>query len=184
MRVFKTILIVLVIMSLLITTFLWYSGFFAKIEIQEKEIGPFHVVMVEHIGNYAETAEVQDTLYYALRNDGIDTYRGMGIYYDDPATTEKPPEKYQSIVGCILEKKDYDRIKKFNDKYTVRTIGRTRSVVVEYPYINQFSIIAGVMRVYPRLKEYMKQKNYPVPPAIEIYDQANETITYSMQIEQ
>ena len=105
----KTFIIVVLVVAIgVIIGSLYYVGFFAKIQIEEREVGPFKVVYEEHIGDYRGTGKIMDEIYHSLLDDGIETYKGFGIYYDDPKTTEK--DKLRSIAGCILEENDHLKI--------------------------------------------------------------------------
>lgn len=112
--------------------YLYYMSFFNKIEITEKEMGPYKVVFKEHIGDYKETGKIMDEIYYSLLDDGVETYKGFGIYYDDPKVVEK--DKLRSIAGSIIEEKDYDKIDQLKDKYNIKTIDKTRSITTEFPF--------------------------------------------------
>jgi DNA gyrase inhibitor GyrI len=107
-------------------------SFFNKIEITEKEMGPYKVVFKEHIGDYKETGKIMDEIYYSLLDEGVETYKGFGIYYDDPKVVEK--DKLRSIAGSIIEEKDYDKIDQLKDKYNIKTIDKTRSITTEFPF--------------------------------------------------
>lgn len=182
MKALKIVLIILVAIILAIGVFAWYIGFFKTITVEEKEMGPYQLVAVEHYGDYAETGKIQDSLYYELLDDGIETLKGFGIYYDNPNQTDKPTEELYSIVGCVLEKKDYDKAKQLSDKYRIMTMGRTKSMVAEFPYHNSLSVIAGIYKVYPELNEHLQKQNYKPQPAMEIYDIPNNKIIYIMAI--
>lgn len=112
--------------------YLYYMSFFNKIEITEKEMGPYKVVFKEHIGDYKETGKIMDEIYYSLLDEGVETYKGFGIYYDDPKVVEK--DKLRSIAGSIIEEKDYDKIDQLKDKYNIKTIDKTRSITTEFPF--------------------------------------------------
>ena len=146
-----------------------YSGLFSTVEIQEGDIGPYILVYQKHTGDYAGTGDIQNRIYQSLQKDyNVSATRGFGKYYDDPKTV--PAEKLRSIAGCILEPEYRSLIPTIQKKYTVGEYKKTRSVIAWFPYKNQLSIFLGVMRVYPRLEEYIREKGYPFSPALEIYD--------------
>jgi len=182
MKLIKFFLYIIGIIAVGVLGFMWYSGFFTSIEINEREVGPYQLVFVEHFGDYSKTPHFQDSLYNKLLKDKIETFRGFGIYYTNPQT-EPDVSKHHSLIGCILEEKDYDKIPDLTRRlYRVERMGKTNSLVVEIPFRNQFSIIAGIMRVYPKINEYVKEKAYQPKAIMEIYDIPNAKITYSMEI--
>ncbi len=177
----NTLLIIIAAILILIIGFAAYSGFFSKVNITEKEVGPYMLVYQEHKGDYKKSAEVMDRIYDSLLNDGgIETYKGFGLYYDNPKTT--PTENLRSDVGCILEETDYDAVDHLKEKYSIREYPVTNAVVVEFPYRNTFSIFAGVMKVYPKLGKYRDLRGYKDVPVMEIYDIPAKRIMYIQEI--
>lgn len=160
-----------------------YSGLFSSVEIREGDIGPFILVYQNHIGDYAGTGDIQNTIYQTLQKEfNVSATKGFGQYYDDPKKV--PAEKLRSIAGCILEPEYRGLIPVIKKKYTVGEYGTTKSVIAEFPYRNQLSIFLGVLRVYPALDEYIRHKGYPFTPAFEIYDLGSKKIIYSFPIHQ
>ena len=176
----KKILIGLLVIILLIVGYLYYLGLFSKVEFKESNIGPFLVVYDTHLGDYSKVGPVMDKVYKSLKNDGIVTSRGFGMYYDDPKTV--PADKLRSEVGSIIEEKDIKILSKFGKKYKSKIIKKSDVIIAEFPFKNQLSIIVGVIKVYPVMSSYIKGKNLKMAPIIEIYDMPNQKILYIMQI--
>lgn len=102
----KKIIIILISFILLLTAIsvagYGYYGGFKKIHVETKQAGGEVFVYEEHIGPYSETGKIADKIYYALLNeDKIETFRGCGIFYDNPKQVES--DKLRSEIGCILE---------------------------------------------------------------------------------
>ena len=173
------IIFVLTIPTLLVLALAW-SGFFSNSEIHEKTMGPFVLVYEEHTGPYKGTARIMDRIYERLKEeDNIETFKGFGIYYDNPKET--PEEQLRSIAGCIIEPADTSRIKTLQGKYTIMNIPEKLYVTSEMPFRSQLSVFAGIVKVYPALGKYMKDKGYARVPAMEIYD-SNKTIIYLFEV--
>jgi len=176
------IIVILGLIAVLLMGYLYYMGFFNKIEITEKEMGPYKVVFKEHIGDYKETGKIMDEIYYSLLNDGVETYKGFGIYYDNPKVVEK--DKLRSIAGSMIEEKDYDKIDQLKDKYSIKTIDKTRSITTEFPFKNKMSIMFGIMKVYPKINKYIDSKGYKKGQVMEIYDVPNKKVIYVAEIKE
>jgi hypothetical protein len=161
--------------------FFGHIGVFSKVVIDEKEMGPFVLVYNEHKGDYKHTAKIQDDIYYSLLNDHkIETYKGFGIYYDNPKKV--PVEELRSIAGCILEPSDYDKIEMLQENgFNIKEIPQQNSIVTEFPFKNQFSIIAGIMKVYPKIEKYIEKHNLTTSEMMEIYDVPSKKIIYLMK---
>lgn len=176
----KIILIVATLLIVILAIIALRSGVFHRVEITEKEIGPFKIAYEEYTGPYKETGKIQDRIYSSLREeDNIETYRGIGIYYDDPKET--PAEECRSKVGCIIEEQDYDKIENLKDKYNILNIARQRMIYSEFPYKSKLSIMTGIFKVYPKIEQYVQNNDYDYHESIEIYDVPNKKIIYLMK---
>jgi hypothetical protein len=175
----KKILIVLVLLIVIVLGFAAYSGFFAKVQIVEKEVGPYTFIGKEYVGNYQTSGTHQDSIYQDLLSKNLDLEKGFGIYRDNPE--EVPEEECRFMVGCVLKDKDtIRRVELERAGYIIQKMNVTNSMVVEFPYKNSMSVLASVMKVYPALKEYMKEKGYQPVESLEIYTQ--DKIYISMEI--
>lgn len=155
-----------------------YSGGFSSVDIEERNVGPMKLVFAEHYGDYSHTKEIQDSIYQALKENGVNAEKGFGIYYDDPANT--PTDSLYSLSGCVLEIRDTNKIKTLKRKgFRIEQMNKTPGIVASFPYRTQFSILLGVYKVYPEFKEYRKEHNLQEKPAMEIY--TPDSIIFSME---
>lgn len=176
----KIVLGVLLLIIVGIVLFLNYVGFFSKIVIEEKEMGPYVLVYEDHKGDYKGTREIQDNIYYSLLNNySIKTFKGFGVYYDDPKKVSK--EELKSIAGCILEESDYNSIEKLKENnFKVTKTPKQKFIVVEFPLKNMFSTIIGVMKVYPEINKYAEKNGLNQKEMMEVYDVPAKKIIYIM----
>ena len=172
----KTLIAIgLIIIVLLLT--LSYYGLFARVTIVQKEIGDFWLIYEKHVGEYKETGQVINRIYSKLLGeDAIAPSRGFGLYFDDPKKVEK--KNLRSIAGCILDKQDEGKIDQLKTNYQVQKFPVSTSVVAEFPFRGTPSIFLGLVKVYPKLTEYLAQHKYPPVPIMELYDTPNEKISY------
>ena len=173
----KLMLRVLGALIILIVVTLSYYGLFTRISIAEKEMGGFWLLCEKHVGDYKEVGQVMDRMYSRLLGeDAIETSRGFGLYYDDPKKVKK--ETLRSVVGCILDTEDENKIDYLKKHYKIKYYPASKSVVAEFPFKGTLSIFIGIFKVYPRLEEYITQHNYTPGPIMEIYDTPHEKIFY------
>lgn len=173
------IVIVLAIPAIMVLALAW-TGFFKNAEITEKEMGPYFMVYEDHTGPYKGTAKIMDRLYYQLlEDDKVETFSGVGIYYDNPKET--PKNELRSKAGCIIEPADAEKVKQLGSKYKTLEIPRKKYVTAEIPFRGGLSVFAGIVKVYPAISAYMEKKGYGKVPAMEIYDH-NKTIIYLFEI--
>jgi len=177
----KKILIILAVIVIAVLAYMAYSGFFASVNITEGNVGPYKFVGKEYLGDYRYSGERQDSIYKDLTSRGLELAMGFGIYRDDPKKVAV--EKLRSMVGSVLPEKYYERIPELErEGYIVQDMGETKSVIVEFPYRNSMSILASVLKVYPKLNDYFAEKGYAEVPSLEIY--TKDKIIISMEIKE
>ncbi len=178
-KLWVTLIVILLALPAILVLLLARAGFFSNAEVSETEMGPLVVVYEDHKGPYKGTAKVMDRIYYSLLEDGIETFRGIGIYYDKPGETAE--EDLRSKAGCVVESSDTTALAALKPGYQIMTLPRTRYVTASIPFRGPLSVFAGIVKVYPAIGRYMEEQGYPPVPAIEIYDH-NERIVYLFEI--
>jgi DNA gyrase inhibitor GyrI len=178
----KTLLIILISLILLLLVILAWLGAFKKVHVYAARQGGETLVYETIKGEYRQSAAVMDGIYYRLLNeDKIETFKGFGIYYDDPKKVSK--DKLRSEAGCILEPADVARTESLAKKYQVKVFPEGDYLVAEFPYKNKLSVFMSLAKVYPALNKYAEKHNYhPNGFVMEIYDIPNNKILYRMEI--
>jgi hypothetical protein len=64
----------------------------------------------------------------------------------------------------------------------MRDLPAKQGAVVVFPFKNSLSALVGVLRVYPKLVDYVVKSGKNPSYSLEVYD-LNKTITYFMPIE-
>jgi DNA gyrase inhibitor GyrI len=174
----KILIIIILALVAIVFGIYAYLGGLQKINFSIRDAGGEVLVYENHIGEYKNTAAVMDKIYYSLlKEEKIETYKGFGIYYDNPSKVEKT--KLRSEVGCILENPDAQTIERLSKKYNIKTFPRGSYLVSEFPYNGKFSVVIGIMRVYPALNKFIKEHNITEEGFImEIYDVPGKKIEY------
>ena len=177
MKTLKITSLILILLLILFGSMYAYYGGFKTIAFKEETQGGETIVYEEMMGDYGQSPNVQNKIYYALLNDEkIETTKGIGIYYDNPKTVEK--SQLRSEVGCIVEGLDSVAIAQLSEKYNVKNLPVSNCVVTEFPHKGMMSIIVGIIKIYPALETYCKQHNLGDGPIVEIYDIQNKKIVY------
>lgn len=173
----RRLLTVIGILAAVFVLGLAYYGLFAPVTFTEREMGPYVLVYEKHTGDYKQTGTIMDSINSKLLGEeGVFAGKGFGLYYDNPKTVETA--NLRSIAGCIVENVPEDKIKNLKNKFLVAEFPQAQCVVAEFPYKGFVSIMLGVMRVYPKLSEYMQAHQYTMTPVMEIYDKPNSKILY------
>ena len=173
----RKILSIIVFIVLLALAFLAYMGFFGEVTVTEREVGPYTFTYEEFVGDYAKTGPVFKEINKTLRKNGIETTKGLGIYYDDPQVILK--DELKSKVGAIVTEEQAFQIDDRGLKYKIMTVDKFDAIVVEFPLKNAISIAIGVNKAYPALSEYMEENGYKSAPAYEVYDYDEGKIIYA-----
>lgn len=172
---------VLIISGILFTLF--YYGFFVQPQVAIQKSGGETIVFRKANGDYKKSGIVMDEVYYKLANDfGIDTFKGIGIFYNNPQETQIDALRYEA--GCVLESSHVQELSSSkNVPFEIKTLPIEESVVISFPYRNRLSVLFGTIKVYPLLTKYIRSNHYDEStPVIEIYDVPNKQIVYRKKI--
>jgi predicted transcriptional regulator YdeE len=176
-----TLIIIGVILALMAIVFIYYGGL-SKVNCRIDTQGGETLVFKDMIGDYAKSGKLSNEVYYTLLNDyEIETFKGFGIYYDNPKEVEK--NKLRSEIGCIVEQKDISKVSQIKGELKTKTYPEQSYIVAEFPFKGKLSIILGITKVYPSLEKFVKEKGYNNDGAVmEIYDVPNRKILYRKEI--
>lgn len=170
------IVVIVIIIALLFGLYSYYGGFY-DVKVRTETVGGETMVYKKVTGDYKQTSSVTNEVYnYLLHDFGIETYKGAGIFYDNPKQVKK--EELRSEAGCIIEPADIHKLDTTLCKYEIKQLPRRESVVAEFPYKGGISVLIGLLRVYPKLEEYVKTHHLPEHPVVEIYDVPGRKIIY------
>ena len=183
MKTLKIILIVCISVIAVCTGIYAYFGGFKNIEFETLEQGGEILAYEEVIGDYSQTAEVTNRVYnYLLDEHDIETFKGFGIFYDNPETTDR--DRMRSESGCIIQNADSSKLADISGKVKIKRAAKGNYIVTEFPYKGAMSIMVGIMKVYPAMAKYaiengIKDEN----PIMEIYDVPSKKIIYRRQFD-
>ncbi len=177
MKIVKIIVGVIVAITVILVLAIANYGGFTKVSVQIKEEGGEKLVYEKFMGSYDKTAAVAQKLEYLLEKENVKTFKGFGIYYDNPRFVKK--DSLHSDVGCIMENADTSRIYWLKGKFNIKTCPVKNYITAEFPFKGKISIMVGVLKVYPALMKFVKDNNYDEKgPIMEIYDMPNHKILY------
>jgi effector-binding domain-containing protein len=182
--IMKTALFVILGLAVILLAVYIYFGGFAKIELQIAETGGETLVFEEITGDYKQSAVVMDKIYHdLLEKEDIETYRGFGIYYDNPKEVEI--DKLRADAGCILEDSLLKHIPELEGKYNIKTLPTSTYISTEFPFRGKLSVLLGILRVYPALQKFAKSNQLDnLGEVVEIYDIPNKKIIYRQLLKQ
>ena len=175
------LIVIVTILALVVGLFVYYGGLI-KVTCRIENQGGEKIVYKKMVGDYAKSAKLMNEIYYSLLNDhGIETFKGFGIYYDNPKEVEK--SKLRSEIGCIIDDKDSPKLAKITEGLNIKTLPERSYLVAEFPSKGKLSILCGILKVYPAIEKFVEEKHYKKEGAImEIYDVPNNKIIYRKEI--
>lgn len=97
----------------------------------------------------------------------------IGVFYDDPRKV--PGALCRSAVGSILSegenRADEELLKRYETSgFNVFSFPEvTHVVTTSFPHRTFLSVLLGILRVYPRLNHYIKERRLCAHPFLEIY---------------
>jgi hypothetical protein len=173
------IAVILIVVLILIIGAIWIGyGGFKTIRFEIRSEGDEVLVYEHYRGDYKNTAGIMDRLYARLlHEDHIETFRGFGIYYDNPQKVNK--NELRSDSGCILENPDPATVAQLKEKYNIKTFPRDNYLITGFPYKGRLSVFMGLMRVYPAMHRFMRENKIKEEGFImEVYDIPRKKIEY------
>ena len=182
-KVFKFLLVFLSIVVALFLGTLYYHDFFSSPQVVEKEMGPYVVVTKRFVGAYHKVGPTMDEVDGWLRENGVESTKGVGLYLDDPAEVEE--SELRSDVGSIVEDVDEEVLARIKEKFEVREIPKAKSAVIEFSIKSNLSYIIAPMKAYPALTQHWIEKGYAEAEGdigIEIYDIPGKVTSYMFAI--
>ncbi|CAN7989412.1 unnamed protein product [Ixodes hexagonus] len=165
------IIVVLILLLLSIVAFLGYCGLFAPIDIKAEK-PPFKDLQVAYKfcrGSYKNSGALFTEVHSIAPS-----LKCIGVYYDDPNEVETMHLRY--LVGVVLNDTERPATKEVKQQLesegfkTASFPAVDHAVTTEFPFRGSVSIMIAVARVYPKLREYIKEKLLCARPMIEIYE--------------
>jgi len=178
----EIVLIVIVVFFAFLAGLFGYYGGFNRVTCRIEKQGGEKLIYKQMTGDYAKSAKLMDEIYYSLLNNhAIETYKGFGIFYDNPKEVEK--RKLRSEIGCIIEEKDSPKLADITEGLNIKTFPEKSYLVAEFPSKGKLSILFGILKVYPAIEKFVEEKGYKKEGAVmEIYDVPNKKIVYRKEI--
>lgn len=160
----------------------WWYGYFSPVAVQEKPIGPFVMVYKTHVGPPAQAAGIMADVRQSLTDDfHVQSLLDFGLYYDNPKTVD--PAANRALIGCIVQDDQDGDLQAISKKYTVATLPRGMAAVADFTYINNLSILFGVLKGYGALVEYSEEQQIGSKPVLELYDRERNRIRYVLSLD-
>ena len=170
---------ILLIITLLL--YLLYSGLWTSVIVStsETEYGPLTMAYKTVTGPYKNSGEVFTESFCLLPDR-----EQIGIYYDDPEGVQA--SELRCAIGPVLAKGNAKPMPEEMEKMVkngfkiVHLPKPSYVVTASFPFTTTLSIFLAIYKVYPRLRDYIAQRNLCAYPAMEIY--ADSTITFIMPL--
>lgn len=158
----RYILVFVVVMVLSFGAYLaTYLGAFKGVEISEVKQGPFKTIYIEHVGPYHKVNKVIEKVEKFMKEKGVVCQRTFGEYLDDPRQVEEA--RLRSKVGCLIDKMPEGAPENMKEG-EIPARDYVQAVFTGSPGI-------GPLKVYPRVEQYLQQKNLEQTGAgVEIYE--------------
>ena len=159
-----------VILVVTVFFYLVYSGLLHTIIVStsDTKYGPITFAYKTHTGPYKDVGEFFTESFCCAPER-----EQLGIYYDDPEGVS--PDQLRAAVGPILafggEKADPAEMEKcVKEGFKITHLPKPSFVVTaRFPFRTTLSIFIGIYKVYPKLRDYISQRNLCAYPAMEIY---------------
>jgi hypothetical protein len=177
----KLIVGTLVLLGLGIAGALVLAGWFDQPVFMEKGRTLYQLIFEKIEGEYQQAGGYTDRMAEWLKQQGIKTSKGFGLYFDHPLEVSRGRLRF--IAGQIIEETDFSRLPDLPRTYLAKTFPRQVCIKAIIPYRTRLSPLFGITKVYPALDKKLAERGDDKNPVMEIYDRANKLIVYLMPTE-
>jgi DNA gyrase inhibitor GyrI len=151
----KKVLAIIVLLAFAAVTYLANEGLFSKVLVTEGEMPGFRVMGIEHRGPYEKIGPAFERMSAIAKEKGIEP-RMIGVYFDNPDMVAE--DSLKSLAGMIVSAED---------SLVLASLPELKSLIIPagHAAISSFetdgmaSMIIGAMKSYPKLTEYVAEKN-------------------------
>lgn len=180
-RIIRALLLVILGIILLIAGILVHAGLFTRVEISEKQMGPYQTVYKPHTGAYHKISSVIDEISETLvLDDRLETSLSFGHYFDNPFEGSTKIKDLKSHAGIIIDPSDTAELSALIMQHDFHSemVPIGTYLVVELPFRSEFSKITGPLKVYSKINKYLNKEDFKMQSLIEIFDYQNSRLLY------
>lgn len=141
-----------------------YLGYFKPVTVNEEDNRAFRFLAKAHMGAYHKIVPVIQEVEKWAKENGLDCRFTFGLYHDDPENVEE--SRLRSHGGCVLNEGEEPGVLPAEFEIIEQPASSYVTAIFEG------SPAIGPFRVYPRLIQYVEEKQYTRPDwgVIEIYE--------------
>lgn len=167
----KKVLIFLGALVVILVAFLAYQGAFAKVTVVESTSPGYLVAGVDHTGPYEDIGPAFESVSGACMELGMENYRMMGIYFDNPDSVSK--EKLRAMAAVILESPEDSALFLSKSGFHTFIIPPGNCLAAEVKTSGMTSMIIAAMKAYPALGEAAIKKGNinSIAHVYEVYEE-------------
>ena len=180
MKVLKWIFGIVIVCAAVVAIFLAHLGMFSALSVSEQKMGPYVYAYEEFVGPYQKTMPVFARVNNIIKEQGIKSDKGIGVYFDNPS--QVAADKLRSNCGAIIDETDPAKLAALSQKLKIGNFAQTNCMVVKFPIKSPLSYMLAPMKVYPVLSKHMNEKGYKPAESYEIYDMPNKEIYFVIPI--
>lgn len=165
------IIVVLILLLLTLLWFLGYCGLFAAIDIKAEK-PPFEELQIAY--KFCRGSHKNSGALFTEVHSLAPSLKCIGVYYDDPLEVESQQLRY--LVGVVVNDKECPATGEMKQQLqaggfkTARFPAVDHALTTVFPFRGSVSVMIAVARVYPKLREYIKEKSLCARPLVELYE--------------
>ena len=151
----KKVLVIIVLLAFAAVTYLANEGLFSKVLVTEGEMPGFRVMGIEHRGPYEKIGPAFERVSAIAKEKGFEP-RMIGVYFDNPDMVAE--DSLKSLAGMIVSVEDSLVLASLPELKPL-IIPAGHAAISSFETDGMASMIIGAMKSYPRLTEYVAEKN-------------------------
>ena len=151
----KKLLLVISLVVFVAIIYLANQGLFSSAKIVEGEMPGYRVMGVEHRGPYEKIGPAFERVSAIAKEKGIEPHM-IGVYFDNPNMVAE--DSLKSLAGMIVSVEDSLALASLPELKPL-IIPAGHAAISSFETDGMVSMIIGAMKSYPKLTEYVAEKN-------------------------
>jgi len=151
----KKVLVIIVLLVFAAVTYLANEGLLSGVTVTEGEMPGFRVMGIEHLGPYEKIGPAFERISAIAKEKGLEP-RMIGVYFDNPDMVAE--DSLKSLAGMIVSVEDSLALASLPELKPL-IIPAGHAAISSFETDGMVSMIIGAMKSYPKLTEYVAEKN-------------------------
>jgi len=153
-----------------------FLGVLSVIRIVQHVQQPVTLIYEKRFGSYKNVRTASARIHSQIQILGISNAVEFGLFFDNRRTHNSDEKRF--VAGCLVPSEYTNQLSKVSNLFRIGFIPAITNFGTDFPYKNDLSFAVGVLKVYPALHAFIKNKYIQTLAVMEQYDIKSGIIQY------